>query len=117
MLLERSVADCKLKYRRKVPLFRGTVLSFRGAVPLFWGTVLKNETAALYMARLWHFCRKSEEVEVTKRQKGAGSFERTSTSPDWAQILADTSEPAARPAGVPGPVFRSLAHTLREHQN
>ena len=117
MLLERSVADCKLKYRRKVPLFRGTVLSFRGAVPLFWGTVLKNETAALYMARLWHFCRKSEEVEVTRRQKGAGSFKRTSTSPDCAQILAHTSESAARPAGVPGPVFRSLAHTLREHQN
>jgi hypothetical protein len=54
MLLERSVADCKLKYGRKVPLFRGTVLSFRGAVPLFWGTVLKKETAALYVARLWY---------------------------------------------------------------
>jgi hypothetical protein len=50
MLLKRSVANCKLKYRRKVPLFRGTVLSFRGAVPLFWGTVLKKEMAALYVA-------------------------------------------------------------------
>ena len=50
MLLERSVADCKLKYRRKVPLFRGTVLSFRGAVPLFWGTVLKKEFESEYHA-------------------------------------------------------------------
>ena len=35
MLLERSVVDCKLKYGRKVPLFRGTVLSFRGQFPYF----------------------------------------------------------------------------------
>src|SRR5437016_4613278 len=46
MILERSVADCKLKDGRKVPLLRGTVLSFRGAVRLFWRTVFKRETAA-----------------------------------------------------------------------
>jgi hypothetical protein len=46
MILERSVADCKLKDRRKVPLLGGTVLCFRGAVHLFWRTVFRRETAA-----------------------------------------------------------------------